>query len=375
MSQSLNISYRPTKLSQVVGQDAVVKALSKILTGKIETTAFLFYGIRGIGKTTLSRILACSLACTTPVNGEACGSCESCLAFKAGSHLDIIEMDAASRTGVDDVREIINACQYTAVIGRCKVFIIDEVHMLSKSAFNALLKTLEEPPVHVKFIFATTEVNKIPDTVQSRCLTFHLRPLPINVLSNHLISVSAMCDIELSQDAAEMIADEAEGSVRDALSLLKQASLLTADITCDTITTIVGGARTRDIKNLLVLITDGKVSDALICVKSILAGGADAFSVYKQLQKELYSKIVDAINNKNLLTRLLYLWQILLKQADNLNGATYPDCVLGAMVVVLAHAASFPDIGVIINAPNENNNNLLNNILAQFPKSVVTEIE
>ncbi len=376
MARFENLSLRPSSLSQVVGQDLIVNALAKGLAQDNIPPAFLFYGIRGVGKTTLARILACSFACTNPVNGEACGTCRSCKIFKTGSHLDVLELDAASRTGVDDVREIISACQYTPVIGRNKVFIIDEIHMLSKSAFNALLKTLEEPPTHVKFIFATTEVNKVPDTVMSRCLAYNLRPLPLSVLSKHLMSIAEKDVFMLSQDASELIADEAGGSVRDALSLLKQAVLLSRNVTAEVVTSIVGSANPRDIKNLLKLITDGKVYDASICVKGMLSEGADAVSVYKQLQKELYSQIIETVskNDKGVLTRLLYLWQILLKQSENINSATYPDCVLGAVVIMLAHAADFPDIRAIINNTNLNKS-VIDDVLTQFPKSIVIPVE
>lgn len=374
MSQLLSISCRPSSLSQIIGQDAVVKALAKSLSESTPPSAFLFYGIRGVGKTTLARILACSFACLFPVNGEACGNCDSCQAFRSASHLDITELDAASRTGVDDIRDIINACQYTPVIGRNKVFVIDEVHMLSKSAFNALLKTLEEPPTHVKFIFATTEINKVPDTVLSRCLVFQLRPISIDVLSNHLLLVATQNNINLTKDASELIAEESGGSVRDALSLLKQASLLSEEVTTEVITSIIGGVRPQDIKNLLAIISEGRVSDASICIKSILAGGADALSVYKQLQKELYAEIIDKKENKNELTRLLYLWQILLKQYENINNTTYPDCIIGATVIMLAHAASFPDISTIINYAGTGNGKI-DEILSLFPKSIISEVE
>ncbi len=376
MARFENITLRPSKLNQVIGQDLVTKALAKCLASDNIPSAFLFYGIRGIGKTTLARILAFSMTCKTPIDGEACGSCKSCEMVRNGSHLDIMELDAASRTGVDDIREIINACQYTPVIGRYKVFIIDEVHMLSKSAFNALLKTLEEPPSHVRFIFATTEVGKIPDTILSRCLAFNLRPLSVSALSKYLVEIANKDGIDLSQEASELIADESSGSVRDALSLLKQAVLLSNSVTADVVTSIVGKACLRDIKNLLKLITDGKVSDASICVNGMLSEGADAISIYKQLQKELYLHIVESLDksDKGILTKLLYLWQILLKQTENINNATYTDCVLGAVVIMLAHAANFPDISAIINNTCSDNN-IVDKILAQFPKSTVIPVE
>ena len=172
----LSRKYRPKVLDDLIGQDILARSLRSCLDTKKVPHAFLFHGIRGVGKTTTARILARCLCCTgvdgkTDVTSSPCGTCRSCIAMDKDQHMDVMEFDAASRTGVDDIREVIDAAQYMPVLGRYKIFIIDEVHMLSKSAFNALLKTLEEPPAHVKFIFATTEIHKIPETILSRCMT------------------------------------------------------------------------------------------------------------------------------------------------------------------------------------------------------------
>ena len=227
--QVLARKYRPKKFSEIVGQDVFVRLITSALKQKKIGHSFLFTGTRGVGKTTSARILAMTLNCLDPEEGdffEPCGTCVSCENFLKDKHLDILEIDAASHTGVDDVRQLLDSCQYRPMMGKCRVFIIDEVHMLSKSAFNALLKTLEEPPAHVKFIFATTEVHKIPATILSRCLRFDLRRIELSVLAGHLGEICTRENIMASQEALRMIANVAEGSLRDALSILEQAKML-----------------------------------------------------------------------------------------------------------------------------------------------------
>ena len=229
----LSRKYRPKDLNDLIGQEVLAKSLRSCLNTKKVPHAFLFHGIRGVGKTTTARILARCLCCIGPdgqtdITSSPCGTCRSCVAMDKEQHLDIMEFDAASRTGVDDIREVIEATQYAPVLGRYKIFIIDEVHMLSKSAFNALLKTLEEPPAHVKFIFATTEVQKVPETVLSRCMTFRLHPVSSDALAEYLISIAQKEGFSLEKDAADLIAEESEGSVRDALSILEQSLMISA---------------------------------------------------------------------------------------------------------------------------------------------------
>ena len=220
--------YRPQSFSELIGQDAMVKTLANAIERDRIAHAFLLTGVRGVGKTTTARLVAKALNCTGPDGQggptiEPCNVCENCRAIAEGRHIDVIEMDAASHTGVEDVREIIDAVRYASVSARFKIYIIDEVHMLSKSAFNALLKTLEEPPEHVKFLFATTEVNKVPVTVLSRCQRFDLRRIPAETLVEHFAAVAKAEGVEVEPDALAMIARAAEGSARDGLSILDQA--------------------------------------------------------------------------------------------------------------------------------------------------------
>ncbi|MGL4541228.1 MAG: DNA polymerase III subunit gamma/tau, partial [Polymorphobacter sp.] len=220
--------YRPSNFDSLLGQDAMVRTLGNAIARQQIAQAWLLTGVRGVGKTSTARIIAKALNCTGP-DGQGgptitpCGVCDACIAISAGRHIDVIEMDAASNTGVDDVREIIEAVRYATVSARFKIYIIDEVHMLSKNAFNALLKTLEEPPPHVKFIFATTEVQKVPVTILSRCQRFDLRRIPAEMLADHFSRIAVLENVTAEPEALALIARAAEGSVRDGLSILDQA--------------------------------------------------------------------------------------------------------------------------------------------------------
>jgi DNA polymerase-3 subunit gamma/tau len=220
--------YRPSRFADLVGQGAMVRTLTNAINSGRLAHAFILTGIRGVGKTTTARIIARALNCIgldgqggpTP---DPCGACEHCVAIGEDRHIDVIEMDAASRTGVDDIRELIEGVLYRPVSARFKIYIIDEVHMLSRNAFNALLKTLEEPPEHVKFIFATTETRRVPVTVLSRCQRFDLGRVDGDTLVRHLRGVAEREAVTIADDALRQIVRAAEGSVRDALSLLDQA--------------------------------------------------------------------------------------------------------------------------------------------------------
>ncbi|HWR76483.1 MAG TPA: DNA polymerase III subunit gamma/tau, partial [Thiobacillus sp.] len=215
--------WRPRVFADLKGQEHVVQALSNALTQGRLHHAYLLTGTRGVGKTTLARILAKCLNCETGVTNIPCGVCSACTQIDAGRFVDLLELDAASNTGVDNMREVLDNAQYAPTVGRYKVYIIDEVHMLSKPAFNSMLKTLEEPPAHVKFILATTDPQKIPVTVLSRCLQFNLKPMPPALVAQHLAEVLAEENVHAEAAALTLLARAAAGSMRDALSLADQA--------------------------------------------------------------------------------------------------------------------------------------------------------
>lgn len=215
--------WRPADFSEMVGQDHVLRALSNALDSDRLHHAYLFTGTRGVGKTTISRILAKSLNCEKGVSSQPCGECHACKEIAEGRFIDLVEVDAASRTKVDDTRELLDNVQYTPTSGRFKIYLIDEVHMLSKHSFNALLKTLEEPPPHVKFLFATTDYDKIPATILSRCLQFNLKRIPVDMIAAHLRTILDKEDIPYDAPALDALANTADGSIRDALSLMDQA--------------------------------------------------------------------------------------------------------------------------------------------------------
>ncbi|MBE9560227.1 MAG: DNA polymerase III subunit gamma/tau [Proteobacteria bacterium] len=221
--QVLARKWRPQNFQELVGQEHVQRALVNALNDDRLHHAYLFTGTRGVGKTTIARIFSKSLNCETGITSTPCGKCSTCVEIAEGRYVDLIEVDAASRTGVDDTRDLLENVQYAPTRGRYKVYLIDEVHMFSKSSFNALLKTLEEPPPHVKFLLATTDPQKLPVTILSRCLQFNLKRLPVSLIISHLQHILTEEKVEHNVTALQLIAEAADGSMRDALSLLDQA--------------------------------------------------------------------------------------------------------------------------------------------------------
>ncbi len=286
--------YRPSTFAELIGQEAMVRTLANaISTGRI-AHAFILTGVRGVGKTTTARIIARALNCTGPDGKggptvDPCGVCENCEAIAEDRHVDVLEMDAASRTGIDDIRELTDGVRYKPVLARFKIYIIDEVHMLSKPAFNALLKTLEEPPPDVKFVFATTEVHKVPVTVLSRCQRFSLRRVPADILAAHYTKISEAEKAVADKSAIALIARAADGSVRDGLSLLDQAiSLAGGNVTEDVVREMLGIADRGLSFDLLETVFKGDAAGALKQMGSLYEGGADPAMVLQELLELVY---------------------------------------------------------------------------------------
>ena len=287
--QVLARKYRPSTFSDLVGQDIIVKILENSFLSNRIAHAFMLTGVRGVGKTTTARIIAKGLNCTG-LNGlggatiSPCQKCENCLSIAKGSHVDVMEFDAASRTGVADIREIIDSVYYRAASARFKIYVIDEVHMLSTSAFNALLKTLEEPPKHVKFIFATTEINKVPATVLSRCQRFDLRRIEPKNMIDYLKVVAEQEGFLVDEDCLGQITRASEGSMRDALSLLEKIFVDTnGKINIDSVRLVLGLTDRGRIIDLFELVMSGEISDALEEYNNLYNDGADPLELLKDL--------------------------------------------------------------------------------------------
>ena len=336
--------YRPQTFADLIGQDILVQILTNAITTNKIANAYLLTGVRGVGKTTTARLIAMSLNCQNKKQDtcEPCGNCESCNSIKLDHNLDVIEMDAASKTGVDDVREIIDNVKYKPINNEYKIFIIDEVHMLSKSAFNALLKTLEEPPEHVKFIFATTEAKKIPVTILSRCQRFDLKRVESLKLSLHLKKISELEKVKIDDGAIALLVRAGDGSVRDSLSLLDQAIINNNQtVSVDSVTKMLGLADRGKIYDLIENIAKGNAAKSLAVFRDLYNSGADILMIFEELLSAVHSitqikispEIQDDISIPELerskgvyfsdqlsMNSLSIMWQVLFKGFEELQN-------------------------------------------------------
>ena len=365
--------YRPQSFAELIGQDAMVRTLGNAIERDRLAHAFLLTGVRGVGKTSTARLIAKALNCIGP-DGQGgptidpCGACEPCRAIAEGRHIDVIEMDAASHTGVDDVREIIEAVRYAAVSARYKVYIVDEVHMLSKNAFNALLKTLEEPPAHVKFLFATTEINKVPVTVLSRCQRFDLRRIPAEKLAAHFGEVAHKEGVEVEPEALALIARAAEGSARDGLSILDQAIAHgPGGVSAAQVRAMLGLSDRGAVRHLLGLLLGGEAAAALAALRDQYDLGVEPSAVLRGLLESVHgitrAKVGGAVDPAqsaeereayaDWASRLSYaavhrLWQLLIKGLAEVHGAPMPLEAADMALLRVIHASDLPDPGTLI---------------------------
>ena len=364
--------YRPQTFSELIGQDAMVTTLANAIERGRIAHAFLLTGVRGVGKTSTARLVAKALNCVGP-DGQGgatinpCGQCEQCRAIAEGRHIDVIEMDAASHTGVDDVREIIDAVRYASVNARYKIYIIDEVHMLSKSAFNALLKTLEEPPEHVKFLFATTEVDKVPLTVLSRTQRFDLRRIPAEKLADHFAQVSRAEGVEVEDDALRMIAGAAEGSARDGLSILDQAIAHGGGkVTSEQVRDMLGLADRGRIRRLLDHVLSADAGATLSDLDEAHDLGIDPGAILRGLMEELHlatrakagaaseglpaeqREAAERLADQLGWAQIHRVWQLLLKGLADVSIAPDPREAASMALLRLIHAADLPDPAAVL---------------------------
>lgn len=356
--------YRPSTFGQLIGQEAMVRTLTNAIAGGRLAHAFMLTGVRGIGKTTTARLIARALNCAGGPTIEPCGTCEHCAAIAQDRHVDVMEMDAASRTGVDDIRELIEGVRYRPTSARYKIYIVDEVHMLSKNAFNALLKTLEEPPEHVKFIFATTEIRKVPVTVLSRCQRFDLRRVERAVLAAHFGAIAEKENAQVASGALDLIARAADGSVRDGLSLLDQAIAHGGgEVSEDAVRDMLGLADRAKVFDLFDLLMQGKAAEALTQLADLYAAGADPLVVVQDLLEFAHwltrLKVApeaaegpavsesERVRGRDMAGRLSMAalgraWQMLLKGIAEVQGAPHPLQAAEMIVVRLTYAAELP---------------------------------
>lgn len=373
--------YRPQNFEDLLGQDALVQTLTNAIQNNRLHHAYILTGIRGVGKTTTARLIARALNCIGE-DGKGgptihpCGVCDNCKAIAAGRHMDVMELDAASHTGVDDVRELLDSARYAPTNARYKIYIIDEVHMLSKGAFNALLKTLEEPPAHVKFIFATTEIRKVPVTILSRCQRFDLQRLSVETLTHLFSKILQNENIPAEAEALDIIAKAADGSARDGLSLLDQSIVLSnADIKTDVVKRMLGLADRSQTLSLFEKLIKGDMEAVLTSVSEQYVNGATPMIVLQDLINITHDmakvKIVPSLLNSTSLSEvekqtfinlssscslaiLSKIWQMLIKGITELNLAPSAVEALEMILLRVAYSASLPTPYEILNDVKKN---------------------
>lgn len=371
--------YRPNNFDELVGQEVLVQTLTNAIRNQKIAHAFILTGIRGVGKTTTARIIAKALNCLgedgkSEIPQIPCGVCANCVSITKSSHPDVLEIDAASKTGVDDVRVLIDSVQYSPASARYKVFIIDEVHMLSTSAFNALLKTLEEPPAHVKFVFATTEIRKVPITVLSRCQRFDLRRLEANELAQHLKNILAKENFVAEDLALNLIAESADGSVRDLLSItdrILSCNNYEANLSAKVVEEVLNLNDKNKIIDLFSKILEGNTVEALRILEEFYELSTDLSSLLVDLQRITHivllskttsykpqsfsnsavSKIKD-LASKTSVADLTRIWQMLIKGAAEISNSPLQKIAFEMLIIRMCYLSSLPNLEQILSQTN-----------------------
>ena len=389
--------YRPLNFTKLVGQNNLIKTLSGSIERGRLAHSYILTGVRGVGKTSTARIIAKLFNCTNPEKSSEiainpCGLCDSCLGIAEGKNIDVLEIDAASNTGVDNIRELIDGVGYKPLTSKFRVYIIDEVHMLSKGAFNALLKTLEEPPEHVKFIFATTEIRKVPITILSRCQRFDLQIVPSKILMEHLKWVCEEEKINFTLEALQIIVRVSGGSVRDALSLLDQSASISGDnIKSETISFMLGLPSRVSSIEILENIFDSNIENALKIYDNVINHGTNGEILIGDMLDIIHlSTRINIVGENNLdafmnsipdgekagilkiskisLPGLTRAWQILLKGIEEIRAAPNPDEAGSMILIRLAYSCNLPDPASLvkkIQASLEENKNKVNDTLEE----------
>ena len=401
----LALKYRPKNFKELIGQDIMVETITNSIKQNKLPNAYLFTGIRGVGKTTTARIVAKSLNCTNGIENLCVDNmCEHCEDITNSNHMDVLEMDAASRTGIDDIREIIDSSKYNPTSAKYKIIILDEVHMLSKQAFNGLLKTLEEPPPHLKFIFATTEVKKIPVTIISRCQRFDLHRVSIKQLTDNLNKILKTEDGKITEQAILLIAKAAEGSVRDSLSLLDRAlvsqKVENKEIDEVFVRKMLGIADKSKVLNLLQHIFEGDQNKSLAQLKELVDEGLDPIIFLNELLEIVYfiqqkknigkfesdlfispeeEKNIDQISKDINVSTLIVFWQVVLKVLEELSIVSNPILSLEMLIVRLIHLKGIPSYEKVLESLKTDNliskktNDDFTNNLDKEKKNLLTE--
>ena len=409
------LKYRPRKFSDLIGQELIVQTIKNAIKLKRIANAYLLTGVRGVGKTTSARIIAMSLNCQAiDVDKESfqepCGQCENCISISESRSVDVLEMDAASRTGISDIRELIEGVQYAPISSKYKIYIIDEVHMLSTAAFNGLLKTLEEPPPHVKFIFATTEVRKIPMTILSRCQRYDLKRVEPIALSEYLNKICSYENISIDEGALKILSRAADGSVRDGLSLLDQSIAYSdGNVNEELIKEMIGLNDPTQILDLLKLIVEGKTEDSLKRINELYDHGADPALLLKDLITNIHQigmiKIGATEGIQNLLTAsefqnlkelstnleiqsISMIWQMFNKGLFEVQNSFSPISSLEMLIIRLIYLKESPNPQELIadlsnsiskmeseNSGDNNINSKVKEIMDFFPGAEVENID